>query len=149
MDRWSALSEWSWCTTRVCDGSVAEVATLIECYGAGGARFTVPDGTLAFDMPDDRRSGAVTQVGPRRIHSARLRYARWRPAARVTVEVEPWSAGSCEVLVRPRCRLPQAPDGYFRAAVATITALAAELEQDRHGAPVRSSARMTRLREAS
>lgn len=149
MDTWSGLSDWSWCTTRVCDGSVATVAALIESYGAGGAEFTATGATLALDPPGEPRSDAVTPVGPRRIHPARLRYSRWRPAARVTVEVDPWAEGSSEVLLRPRRRLPGAGDAYFRGALAAIAALVAEVEQDRRDAGSAGRTPMAPLRRAS
>lgn len=149
MDTWSGLSEWSWCTTRVCDGSVADIAVLIETYCAGGARFTVPGATLVLDPPGESGPGVVTPVGPRRVHRARLRFSRWRPAARVTVEVEPWAVGSCEVLVRPTRRLPGARDAYFRGALATLSALVAEVERDRHDVDAAGRAPMAPLRRAS
>jgi len=149
MDTWSGLSEWSWCTTRVCDGSVAAVAALIDSYSAGGAEFTVPGATLALDLPGAPRNGAVTPVGPRRIHPARLRFSRWWPAARVTVEVDPWAEGSSEVLVRPTRRLPGPRDAYFRGALATLAALVAEVERDRHDADSAGRTPMAPLRRAS
>jgi len=149
MDTWSGLSEWSWCTTRVCDGSVAAVAALSESYGAGGAEFTVTGATLALDPPGAPPSDAVTPVGPRRIHPARLRYSRWRPAVRVTVEVDPWTESSSEVVVRPRRRLPSGRDAYFRGALATLAALAAEVDRDRLDADSVGRTPMAPLRWAS
>lgn len=125
MDARSGSMQTSWCTTRVCEGSVAEVAALLESHGAGRARFTVPGASLVLEPP--RGVPGVSAVSPRRVHRARLRYSPWAPAARVTVEVEPWSPGRTEVLIRPARRLPPGADAYLRAAAGLVDVLAREV----------------------
>lgn len=125
MDTWSGAPRPSWCTTRVCEGSAAEVAALLDGFAVGGVRVTIAGARLALDASGP--VAGVTTVAAARVHGARLRYSRWLPPARVTVEVEPWSRDRCELLIRPARRLPPGADAYLRAAVHLVDALALEL----------------------
>jgi hypothetical protein len=126
MDTWSGALNASWCATRVCEGSVAEVAMLLASHGRTGARFMVPGAALELRGDVGAQAG-VTPVAPARVHHARVRYAPWMPAVRVTVEVDPWSNGRSEVLIRPARRLPVARDRYLAASVALLDAVATDL----------------------
>ena len=147
MDTWSEAPRVSWCTTRICNGSVADVAALLESYAASDGRFTVPGATLALRGTAPPANGVAT-VAPRRVHDARLRYARWLPAVRVSVEVDRWSVDACEVLVRPAARPPFAPDAYFAATVALLASMVDEVERALAADPAPASAG-TPLRRAS
>ena len=68
----------------------------------------------------------MATVGPVRVHRAKLTFATWRPSARVTIEVEPWSRTESELLVRPT-RPPRGEDAYFATALAVLEALAFEI----------------------
>lgn len=125
MDTWSGVRA-SWCTTSVCEGSVAEVAALLASYGTSGARFAVPGASLELRGGLGAQAG-VTAVAPSRVHPARVRYARWLPPTRVTVEVDPWSRERSEVLIRPHRRLPVDRERYLRASRALVDALVREL----------------------
>ena len=127
---WSGLPQTSWCTTRRCEGSAAEVAALLQGYAVGSTRLTVDGAVLAFGSSAPPVPG-LAAVAPPRTRDARLRYARWRPAARVTVEVEPWSTDRSEIAIRPARRLPPGADAYFAAATALLGALVLDLGLDR------------------
>lgn len=128
MEPWSGAMT-SWCTTRVCEGSAAEVAALLQGYAVGRTRLVAGPAVLTLD--EDSAAPGVTPVVAARIRGARLRYARGRPAARVSVEVEPWSPDRCEIVVRPARRRPPGGDAYFRAAAGLLEALVLDLGLER------------------
>ena len=130
MDTRSGLPETSWCTTHVCEGSAAELAALLQGYTVGQTRLTVGRAALILGEAGPQASDVATVVAPR-VHHARLRYTRGLPAARVTVEVEPWSADRSEIVIRPARRLPPGADAYFAAATALLGALVLDLGLDR------------------
>lgn len=148
METWSGAMSTSWCATKVCDGSVADVATLLEAYRSSGARFTSPGAALELGGDVDPGAG-VTPMAPRRVHAARVRYVRWLPAARVTVEVDPWSQQRSEVLIRPVGRLPVARERFLDATVALVNALVAELARAQVVAEGADRDRANRLPRAS
>lgn len=127
---WSGLPQASWCTTRRCEGSAAEVAALLQGSAVGATRLTVDGAALTLGEPGPSLPGVVT-VTPPRVFAARLRYVRWLPAARVTVEVEPWSTDRSEIVIRPARRLPPGADAYFAAATTILGALVLDLGLDR------------------
>ena len=124
----SWLSSSGWCAT----------ITSWEGRGAGKScfarlarkhlRVTVAGGALEL-VGDRMPRNGVRPMAPQPAHRARLRYARWLPKARVTLEVEPWSADTCELVIRPDRRLPPVPDTYLRTAVAIVQAIAAEVDR--------------------
>jgi hypothetical protein len=63
-----------------------------------------------------------------RAHRAKLTFGTWWPATKVTIEVEPWSRASSELLVRPTRRPPLAEDAYFASVLAVLETLAAEID---------------------
>jgi hypothetical protein len=136
----------SWCTTRVCAGSVVEVAALLRRRLAEDPRFSA--GVASLELVSTAASPVAT-VGPPRVHRAWLRYSRWRPAARVTLEIERWSTEESEVLVRPSRRLPRAEDAYFAAALALVDAVVVDLERRALGAVSEPRATGDGLRRAS
>jgi len=115
----------SWCASRRCRGSVTEIAEYLTArFGDDPTVITAP-GRLTV-VPGATR--AVVTVGPVRTHRARLSFGAWRPEARVTIEVEPWSRTESELLVRPTRRPPFGEDAYFAATLAVLEALAAEID---------------------
>jgi len=127
MDTTFAMVEGSWCTARRCPGGAAEVAQVVASRFASEARLEVDGGWLQVAPGSDR--DAVTPMGPARAHRARLAFSRWRPAARVSIEIERWSADECEVVVRPHRRVPMTPDRYFVVALQVVEALVGEIMQ--------------------
>jgi hypothetical protein len=115
----------SWCASRRCTGSVTEIAGYLTARFDDDATVITPPGRLTV-VPGGGRT--VVNVGPARVHRARLRFGAWRPAARVTIEAEPWSRTQSELLVRPTRRPPLGEDAYFAAALAVLEALAAEVD---------------------
>ncbi|MFA5884362.1 MAG: hypothetical protein WDA60_10970 [Acidimicrobiia bacterium] len=116
----------SWCTSRICEGSAAEIAASLEQRVARDPQFAVANASLEVTAPG--ATGAVATMGPRRVHAARLRFSRWRVPAKVTLEIERWSADACELLVRPGRRAPVRSDAYLGAALALVEAVAIDLE---------------------
>jgi hypothetical protein len=115
----------SWCTSRRCPGSVAQIADYLTGRFGDDATVITDPGRLTV-VPKDAR--AVVTVGPVRAHRARLSYGAFRPSARVTIEVEPWSRTESELLLRPTRRPPLGEDAYFAAALAVLEALASEID---------------------
>jgi hypothetical protein len=115
----------SWCVSRRCLGSVAEIAEYLTGRFRSDATVITEPGRLTV-VPGI--IGAVVTVGPVRVHRARLRFGILRPPARVTIEVEPWSGTESELLLRPTRRPPRGEDAYFAAALAVLEALAAEID---------------------
>jgi hypothetical protein len=115
----------SWCASRRCRGSVTEIAEYLTARFWDDPTVITAPGRLTV-LPGASR--AVVTVGPVRTHRAKLAFAAWRPAARVTIEVEAWSRTDSELLVRPTRRPPLGEDAYFAAALAVLEALAAEID---------------------
>ena len=134
----------SWCASRRCRGSVAEIAEYLTArFGADPTVITEPGRlTVVTDAP-----GALPTVAPVRAHRAKLTFGTWRPAARVTIEVDAWSRTESELLVRPRRRPPRGEDAYFAAALAVLEALVTEV--DASLTLVSESAQSEGLRRAS
>jgi hypothetical protein len=134
----------SWCTSRICAGSAAEVAAHIEQRIVLDSRFATAVATL-----DLNRSGrSVASVGAPRSYAARLRFSRWRRPARVTLEIERWSTDRSELLIRPGRHAPYRSDAYLDAALALADAVGSEV--DRTAAVVADpGAREPGLRRAS
>jgi hypothetical protein len=104
---------------------VTEIAEYLTGRFRGDATVITEPGRLAV-VPGTM--GAVVTVGPVRAHRARLSYGAFRPSARVTIEVEPWSRTESELLLRPTRRPPLGEDAYFAAALAVLEALASEID---------------------
>ena len=115
----------SWCASRRCRGSVAEIAEYLT--GRFGDDATVITGRGRLTVVP-RTHGPVVTVGPVRAHRARLSFGALRPSARVTIEVEPWSRTESELLLRPARRPPLGEDAYFAAVLAVLEALASEID---------------------
>src|SRR5262245_19746317 len=115
----------SWCASRRCRGSVTEIAEYLTArFGDDPTVITAP-GRLTVRPGASR---AVVNVGPVRTHREQWTFGAWRPAARVTIEVDPWSRTDSELLLRPTRRPPIGDDAYFAAALAVLEALAAEID---------------------
>ena len=78
----------SWCASRRCRGSTTEIAEYLAARFGDDATVITEAGRLTV-MPGTAR--AVATVGPVRVHRAKLSFGTWRPSARITIEVEPWS----------------------------------------------------------
>jgi hypothetical protein len=115
----------SWCTTRICAGSAAEVAAHVEQRIVLEPRFRTADATLELTRPD----GSLASFGSPRSYPARLRFSRWRLPTRVTLEIEPWSVDRAELLVRPGRRTPFRSEAYLAAALALVGEVAFEVER--------------------
>jgi hypothetical protein len=134
----------SWCATRRCRGSVAEVAALLAERFADDATVITEAGRLTV-VPGASRG--VATVGPVRAHRAKVTFGSWPFKSRVTVEVEAWSNTESELLVRPTRRPPMVEDAYFASVLAILEALADEL--DATLTPVAELTTEERLRRAS
>jgi len=115
----------SWCASRRCRGSVPDVAAYLADRFADDATVVTASGRVTI-VPGPAR--AVTTVGPVRSHRAKLFYRSWPIPVRVTIEIEPWSRTESELLVRPTRRPPRVEDAYFAAVLATLEALATEID---------------------
>jgi hypothetical protein len=115
----------SWCTSRICAGSAAEVAAHIEQRVVLDPRFATAGATLDLARPD----GSVVNVGAPRTYAARLRFSRWRRPARVTLEIERWSTDRSELLIRPGRRAPYRSDAYLDAALALVDAVGSAVDR--------------------
>ena len=131
----------SWCVTRRCQGSVAEVAASLAERFADDAAVITPSGRLTV-VPGGPRG--VASVGPDR---AKVTVRSWPIPARVTIEIEPWSRTESELLVRPTRRPPWVEDAYFASVLSVLETLAAEI--DASLTPVSELATPERLRRAS
>jgi hypothetical protein len=134
----------SWCATRRCQGSVAEVAASLAERFADDAAVITPSGRLTV-VPGGPRD--VATVGPVRLHRAKVTVGSWPIPARVTIEIEPWSRTESELLVRPTRRPPWVEDAYFASVLSVLETLAAEV--DASLTPVSELATPERLRRAS
>ena len=115
----------SWCASRRCRGSVADVAAHLADRFADDPTVITAAGRLTV-IPDATR-GVVT-VGPVRSRRARVAFGSWRFPARVTIEIEPWSRTESELLVRPTRRPPRGEDAYFAAVLDALEVLAIEID---------------------
>jgi hypothetical protein len=115
----------TWCASRRCRGSVADVAAYLSDRFADDANVITESGRLTV-VPSPARD--VVPVGPVRSHRAKVAYGSWPFPARVTIEIEPWSRTESEVLVRPTRRLPRVEDAYFAAVLGALEALAVEID---------------------
>ena len=122
----------SWCTSRICAGSAAEVAAHVEQRVVLDPRFAAAGSSLEVTAPASTYAPAT--MGPPRRHVARLRFSRWRRPAMVTLEVERWSSDRCELLIRPGPRAPFRSDAYLGAALALVEAVARDVELTRAAA---------------
>lgn len=118
MDR---IPTFTWCVAERCPGGVDAVARALAArlrddpvVAAARGRLEVRAAVEGFPV-----------VGSRRVHPARLFFARWRAPARVTLEVHPWSEDSTERLLRPARTVPWPADRYFTAALDVLATLAA------------------------
>jgi hypothetical protein len=118
----------SWCASRRCRGSVAEVAALLADRFADDPTVITRTGRLTVASGAPR---GVATVGPVRVHRAKLGFGAWRPSTKVTIEVEAWSRSESELLVRPTRRPPLAEDAYFASVLAVLETLAAEIDATR------------------
>jgi hypothetical protein len=115
----------SWCASRRCRGSAAEVAAYLAERFADDPTVVAGKGRLTVGLGGPSR---VATVGPVRAHRAKLVFGSWRPSTKVTIEGEPWSRSESELLVRPTRRPPRAEDAYFASVLAVLEALAAEID---------------------
>jgi hypothetical protein len=115
----------SWCATRRCRGSAGEVAAHLAERFAHDPTVVAPPGRLTVVLG---APSVVATVGPVRAHRAKLSFGAWRPSTKVTIEVEPWSRSTSELLVRPTRRPPLAEDAYFASVLAVLETLAAEID---------------------
>lgn len=134
----------SWCATRRCRGSASEVAAYLAARFTDDPIVATPTGRLT--VVSGAPSGVAT-VGPVRAHRAKLAFGGWRPATKVTIEVEPWSRTSSELLVRPTRRPPLTEEAYFASVLRVLETLAAEI--DAKLTPMSEIAPSERLRRAS
>jgi hypothetical protein len=134
----------SWCASRRCRGSLAEVAAYLADRFAEDAIVVTASGRLTV-VP--RSPSDVATVGPARSHRAKVAFGSWPFPTRVTIEVEPWSRTESELLVRPTRRPPRTEDAYFAAVLEVLEALAAEI--DATLTPMSEFATEERLRRAS
>lgn len=134
----------SWCATWRCRGSAGDVAALLAARFTDDPTVMTAAGRLTV-IP--RASSRVATVGPMRTHHAKLSFGAWRPATKVTIEVEPWSRAASELLVRPSRRPPLMEDAYFASVLAVLETLAAEI--DATLTPMSEIAPSRRLRRAS
>ena len=134
----------SWCASRRCRGSVAEVAEYLAERFADDATVITQSGRITV-LPGPARD--VATVGPVRSYRAKVSCGTWPFPARVTIEIDPWSRTESELLVRPTRRPPRVEDAYFASVLAALEALAFEI--DARLTPVSELATEEPLRRAS
>jgi hypothetical protein len=115
----------SWCASRRCRGSVADVATYLADRFADDATVVTESGRLTV-VP--RTPGDLMIVGPVRSHRAKVKVGSWPIPTRVTIEIESWSRAESELLVRPTRRPPRVENAYFAAVLGALEVLAAEID---------------------
>ena len=115
----------SWCASRRCRGSVADVAAYLADRFADDATVVTESGRITVTA---RSPGDVVSVGPVRSHRAKVAFGSWPFPTRITIEVEPWSRTESELLVRPTRRPPRVEDAYFAVVLEALEVLAAEID---------------------